>query len=413
MADFEIERRCSFEKRPGIVQLSATNLVWTPDSAADGREQRVPFTAISQFQVSKEGSAKKAMIRLTCSDRPTKITLDFGASFTDRDAVRDVLNRLQSAPAFAPPVVQQPPKKPLSDKQKLWRTSLLRKKEVRQMHQRLVLTRAVTEETFWKGMKFRYTPKGELKNPNEPLEHADALNDAGVPSDAFTATNSCDDLKWDTIPSPAQRHQIFLAHPALKRAFLHKNVGFDDEKMWAMFAASSMAPRSARLRSKSDSVRAGAADAFFAPFQAREAERAMKDRDKSVHNLDATLAIDRFDDHRTEHIQDPHPPKRARVSDALRLMRMVNTHGAMIVGDGWKDSDERPLEDLVDEPEKSFAPLAVRENAPKIQTAAVDSYAAVAFSDAMRLWRADVARFSEPIASSGDVLQKLIESMRP
>lgn len=32
--EYEIERRCSFEKKPGIVQLSQTHLVWTPDSAA-------------------------------------------------------------------------------------------------------------------------------------------------------------------------------------------------------------------------------------------------------------------------------------------------------------------------------------------------------------------------------------------
>eukprot|EP00178_Gracilaria_changii_P007842 TRINITY_DN2443_c0_g1_i1.p2 TRINITY_DN2443_c0_g1~~TRINITY_DN2443_c0_g1_i1.p2 ORF type:complete len:414 (+),score=73.06 TRINITY_DN2443_c0_g1_i1:2165-3406(+) len=413
MADFEIERRCSFEKRPGIVQLSATNLVWTPDSAADGREQRVPFTAISQFQVSKEGSAKKAMIRLTCSDRPNKITLDFGTSFTDRDAVRDVLNRLQSAPALAPPVMQQPPKRPLSEKQKAWRTSLLKKKEVRLMHQRLVLTGAVAEETFWKGMKFRYTPKGELKNPNEPLDNADAINETGVPSDAFTATNSCDDLKWDTVPSPAQRHQIFLAHPAVKRAFLHKKASFDDEKMWALFTASSMAPRSARLRTKRDSVRAGEADAFFAPYQAKEAERAIKDREKSIQNLHPALAINRFDDHRTEHVDDPHPPKRARVSDALRLMQMVNNHGGMIVGEGWRDNNERPLEDLLAEPENPLTSLDVRESVPKRQTTVLDSDVAVALSGAMRHWRADVARFSEPITSSGDVLRKLIDSMRP
>ncbi|CAN8062492.1 unnamed protein product [Agarophyton chilense] len=413
MADFEIERRCAFEKRPGIVQLSATNLVWTPDSAADGRELRVPFTAIAQFQVSKEGSAKKAMIRLTCSDRPNKITLDFASSFTDRDAVRDVLNRLQSVPTFAPPVVQQPPKKPLSEKHRAWRTALLRKKNVRHMHQRLVLTRAVSEEIFWKGMKFRYNPKGELKNPNEPVDHTDALNDAGVPSDAFTATNTCDDLKWDTVPSPAQRHHIFFAHPAVKRAFLHKQLSFDDQKMWALFAASSMAPRSARLRTKSDSVRAGEADAFFAPFQAKEPERAVQDREKSVQNLDTTLAIDRFDDHRSEHVQDPHPSKRARVSDSLRLMRLVNTHGGMIVGEGWKNTNERPLEDLLDEPENPLAPIAVRKKVPKHQNDFFDSNLAAAFSDALMDWRADLAAFAEPIASSGDVLRKLMKSMRP
>ncbi|PXF46504.1 hypothetical protein BWQ96_03739 [Gracilariopsis chorda] len=413
MSEFEIERRCSFEKRPGIVHLSATHLVWTPNSAADGRELRVPFTAISQFQVSKEGSAKKAMIRLTCSDRPNKITLDFATSFTDRDAVRDLLNRLQSAPAPAPPPIHAPPAQPLTARQRLWRTALLKRKDVRQMHQRLVLSRAVSEDVFWKGMKFRYTPKAEPRNPTEPLEHADLLHETGVPSDAFTPSPSCDDLKWDTVPTPAQRHHIFLAFPAVKRAFLQRNATFDDHHLWALFSASSMAPRSARVRSKRDTVRAGEADAFFAPYQAREAERAQKEREQSVRNLHSDIAINRFDDHRTEHVQDPHPPKRARVSDALRLMRMVNTHGSMIVGEGWKDTLERPLEDLVDQPPRPFTKLAVQESATKREAHAIDHGIALAFSDAMTHWSADVARFSEPIHTSGQILHKLVKSMRP
>lgn len=56
--DYEIERRASFEKKSGILQLSPTHLVWTADSAADGRDLRIPFTAVKGYQVSKAGGKK-------------------------------------------------------------------------------------------------------------------------------------------------------------------------------------------------------------------------------------------------------------------------------------------------------------------------------------------------------------------
>lgn len=56
--DYEIERRASFEKKSGILQLSPTHLVWTADSAADGRDLRISFTAVKGYQVSKAGGKK-------------------------------------------------------------------------------------------------------------------------------------------------------------------------------------------------------------------------------------------------------------------------------------------------------------------------------------------------------------------
>lgn len=56
--DYEIERRASFEKKSGILQLSPTHLVWTADSAADGRDLRIAFKAVKQYQVSKAGGKK-------------------------------------------------------------------------------------------------------------------------------------------------------------------------------------------------------------------------------------------------------------------------------------------------------------------------------------------------------------------
>lgn len=413
MSDFEIERRCAFEKKHGIVQLSATHLVWTPNSAADGRELRLPFLAISQFQVSKEGSAKRAMIRLTSSDRPKKITLDFDSRFTDRDAIRDVLNRLQSAPTTAPAPVQLHPKEKLPAKQREWRAKLLGRKEVRQMHKRLVLTKAVSENSFWEGMRYRYTPKGDARSSNEIGEDVEVQTHTGVPSHAFTASPSCDDLRWDSVPNSAQRHQIFLAYPAVKCAFIERKAALDDENMWALFAASSMAPRATKLRSKRDTMRAGEADAFFAPYQAKEGEVLNRQKEESVRKLDTALALDRFDDHRTSHIDDPHPSKRLRVTETMRLMQMVNSHGGMIVGDGWKETDKRPLESLFETAEPNFAPLTVRQSSKKHSSTFISSGIALAFADALTHWKADVCRFSETVDGSGMVLERLLRSMQP
>lgn len=62
--EYEIERRASFEKKKGIIQLSASHLVWVPDSAADGRELRIAYTAVKQYQVSKAGGKKVSFFML-------------------------------------------------------------------------------------------------------------------------------------------------------------------------------------------------------------------------------------------------------------------------------------------------------------------------------------------------------------
>jgi TFIIH p62 subunit, N-terminal domain len=64
--DCEIERRASFEKKTGIVQLSPTHLVWTPDSAADGGELRIAFLAIRSYQVTNATAKKVSHLDSNC-----------------------------------------------------------------------------------------------------------------------------------------------------------------------------------------------------------------------------------------------------------------------------------------------------------------------------------------------------------
>lgn len=43
-SEYEIEKRCFYEKKNGIVQLSPTHLVWTPDSIAVRNVEDNQFT---------------------------------------------------------------------------------------------------------------------------------------------------------------------------------------------------------------------------------------------------------------------------------------------------------------------------------------------------------------------------------
>lgn len=61
--DFEIERRCLYDKRPGIVQLSHTHLVWTPDSKAVRFKSTVFLNCLCSLPIltmtSSSGSPKR------------------------------------------------------------------------------------------------------------------------------------------------------------------------------------------------------------------------------------------------------------------------------------------------------------------------------------------------------------------
>lgn len=66
MAECEIERRASFGKKRGIVQLTSAHLLWSADSDVDGAELRVAFTAIKDYQASVRGGKK---VRLSLPQR--------------------------------------------------------------------------------------------------------------------------------------------------------------------------------------------------------------------------------------------------------------------------------------------------------------------------------------------------------
>lgn len=66
MEDFELEKRAVYEKKSGLVQLSATHLLWTPDSAAHGADLRISFKAIARYQVSKRKPGGKVSTLNPC-----------------------------------------------------------------------------------------------------------------------------------------------------------------------------------------------------------------------------------------------------------------------------------------------------------------------------------------------------------
>lgn len=408
----------------------------------------------------------QAMIRLTCNDRDAKITLDFGKQFTDRDAIRDVLNRLQSAgtnaaptnntapnasqqtvPAQKPAPPPPPPPKQISPEEQAWRQKLIARKEVRRLHSKLVRGGGVPDDMFWTGMKYRYKPSGEPRKAEQAEDDIEETQ-RGVPSDAFTSGANCamDSTTWEgAVPTPTQRHLVFMEHPAVARALTAKvPAEMSEETFWEHFLSSSMATRKRRgyagRLSKTDAVRTAEADAVFAAFQAYERETSEREELARAKGLAMAIDMDRFDDHRTAHVMEGHvvggdAPREMKkrklgglpASGSLGLMRQLNRHGSLIVDDTmekkgpWLPDDEdkgRPLVDLLGEQKREFAKLDVSVS---VTQGAADGKRSVGgvignvdeFVNAAAGWRPNVERFGSTITGSSVTLNNLLASMRP
>lgn len=408
------------------------------------------------------------MIRLSYADRSDRVTLDFGTRFTDRDAIRDVLNRLQSSGGSnaipnansSKPAQSAQPTKPVSPEEFARRAKLMAHKEVRKLHVQLVGGNVVSDEDFWAAMRWRYKDNGEPRGRSglEGTDDADEGNsiemtgERGVPSDAFAvedgAAGQASGLgapgdataKWTSnVPTPAQRHLVFMEKPAVARAYKEKVKGgnMDDKQFWMLFVSSSLAGRRIGRMTKSDTARTAEADAMFAPFEAAEKRLGEKEAAEQARKLAHELDLDHADDHRGVHVQDTHREdsgvsrgiKRGRdtaadASSGLRLMRLVNRHGKLVMDEGgvggWiaEGIDKvRPLEDLVIDEEKPFSKLGVRGvsglTGAGDQNIHVDIDLCCAFSSKLSQWNVDVERFRSVVAGSDRRLEELLSSMRP
>lgn len=427
------------------------------------------YSNIKNFQVSKEGSAKKAMIRLAYADRSDRVTLDFGARFSDRDAIRDVLNRLQSSGAAAPTTTPanasqqtQPtqPAKPVSREEFARRAKLMAHKEVRKLHAQLVGGNVISDEDFWAAMRWRYKDNGEPRGRGGlDMDEVDDNQDIemtgvrGVPSDAFIAEDGGPGqdsgfgpsgnatAKWTSnMPTPAQRHLVFMEKPAVARAFNEKvkKGNMDEAQFWILFVSSSLAGRRIGRMTKSDTTRTAEADAMFAPFEAAEKRLAPQEAAERARMLAHELDLEHADDHRGVHIQDNHRTegdaprgvKRSRDaaaegSSGLRLMRLVNRHGELVLHEGgvggWvaeRIDKVRPLEDLEFSTEKSFSKLGVkgftsRSTNEDEQIIHVDLESCRAMSAGIAQWTPNVDRFQSSVPGSDSRLEELLQNMRP
>ncbi len=291
---------------------------------------------------------------------------------------------------------------PIDADERRWREKVLAHPEARRLHANLVWhSGTVTDETFWKGMRFKYKPSGERRptaGPSadeEPEDNAPAPPDApppdappplgkrkGVPSDAFSTSTDCamDTTSWtdafstDTdcamgttistheLPTPAQQHRIFMEFPAV--ALAHKRLVPGERSeldFWRCFLASSMTAKLSKdPRVWDNGATATEADAVFAEFQTQERREAELDRVRRAAKLSPVIDLDKFDDHRSPHVLEghggtgdaPRPEKEVVGRDLpmtshLRIMREVNRHGQLIV-----DADNRG---------KTFEPWAPRE----------------------------------------------------
>ena len=413
------------------------------------------------------------MIRLTCSDRDAKITFDFAKNFSDRDAIRDALNELRERGANMLASARQesttntnpdnknnsqngsktskpvplPPAKPLSPEEKRWRQLLLAHKEVRKLHTKVVLTGAVSDEKFWVALKYRYGKDGKarasrgLSKLDTEDETIDAEREQGVPSDAYMkeSKQGIDVSGWNGIPTPSQRHAVFMEHPAVGRARTDKvPKEMSEEEFWDVFQASSMVVRRGRNRiSKTDTTRMAEADAVFAPYQAQEKETAKMERSEKVKGLAMDLDLDRFDDHRGSHVMEGHAvggdaPRQMReqgkgngkgaLSEGLRLMKQMNRHGQLILESkgrvgNWKEQSMkgRPLEDLEEEQERKFAKLDVTSPEEKEvlgDRSEIDREQVRRMAMGLREWDVQLSAYGMVLDGSGAIMSKLLDRMK-
>lgn len=476
-----------------------------PTKKQHGIEIRVPYSNIKNFQVSKEGSAKKAMIRLAYADRSDKLTLDFSTRFNDRDAVRDILNNLQrragaSATAatkpstFETPRPQQPqqqdtPKmQPLTREEVLRRAKIMAHKNVQKLHKQLVGNNVVTDAQFWSAMRFRYKDSGEPRTRNNPQDSTSSSDDdeqqksadmslkltgqCGVPSDAFgpsaadetsTSTSSTTVSKWiSNIPTSSERHLVFMEKPAVARAYRHQVGGnkMTEQQFWMLFVSSSYAGRRVGRMTKSDTTRTAEADAMFSPFEAEEKRLSGTEEAERAKRLAHELDLDRADDHRGAHVNDAHrlqgdvPREMARTKrfksdgdgggrigggEGLRLMRLVNRHGGLVLDEGgiggWVAQGvdrERPLDDLEEGEEIVVAKLGVRDGIAGLMGrgqgnngsangsgGGTSAMVKVGWEECremthlMNEWQPNVGRFRHEIGGSDRTLKELLSCMKP
>lgn len=440
---------------------------------------QVSLTSICQHQVTKQGSSKKAMIRLTCSDRETPVKLDFAKNWSDRDAFRDMLVHLQGGGGAQASQGHGGTRgtsndgnrnqtaavvKPMSKEERQKREKMLKYPDVRKLHLRLVLqTNALTDEEFWGAIKYKFKANGE-RRANVSIEQADDEVKGkgahkGVSSAAFAAPSHSSQIQdidpktWsDGIPTPSQRHRIFLLLPEAARAYNALVPSRIKEKeFWRTLLDSSMGKKlSKELRFRRNQATANKADQLFAHFQASEsttAKREAKEREKGLH---PSLDFRRFDDHRSPHVLEGHatygdaPRQVSRPGDRdlpssthLNIMRDVNRHARLIVDDTfnsknansvaprWEDPSEKGivLEDLVEPEEQRFAELssdAVQKATPVFQgdgtgnsSNSISSADVSSFTSMLQNWRVDSANSLGTIKGNGIILATLLDKMQP
>lgn len=452
------------------------------------------MTGILSFQVSKEGSSKKAMLRLVVSDRSDKPTLDFGRSFSDRDAVRDMLNKMQSPvptsqrkDASTPAAGASPaaPVKKVSKEERERQIKLLQRREVFRLHKAVVGGGAVTDEMFWSAMRYRYKDNGEPRsrsglaveeendadamevdtvtegmNGNDSAQNAISVTAAvaaakrkGVPSDAFLAPKGTVDdpnglaveldvSTWTSvIPSAGQRHMVFMAKPAVRRAH-RETVGkgtMTDERFWQLFSASSWSRRRGGRMTKTDTARTAEADAIFAPYESAERRLAENEAAQRARQVARELDLAHRDDHRCVHVRDLRNGDETGTltstivksglesSSGLRLVRLVNRHGSMVLDEGgvgvWKTEGvdkARPLEDLMAQQSKQITSLEMHstdartgKHGPVQAQRVVDAETCGDVRNWFDGWEADVTRFRNPVPAAEERLRGILSSMRP
>lgn len=469
---FDLERPAFYLKRRGVIQLGRTHLIWTPDSAADGKGIRVPYGTITGYQVTA-ATAKKAMMKIDAADFPKGLKLDFRKEFADRDAVRDVLNQKLNTKdpradgalngngaaksdkdgTDAVNKIQQQVTLPKEERER--RLAIFKNKEVRDLHLKLVHSGLISEEKFWDAMRWRYDQRGQKRKLWGDEEVGEVSGRKGMSSALGADAVDVDENDPSTNGSTkkikmnmAKKHEIFVEFPAVERAFkalVPKKLS--EVKFWENFFTSSM------FRKDQASIGINKADELFAPFEAQEAALFDKEIHERGRALDPELNIDRFDDHRLPHVLGGQGENQQTLnipgaqpslhvpSSNLLLMRRVNRHGTLVVNqsaeethgntehhslEAWHEDEQQkqhPLPDLEKDEAGNFAPLTIKNQKVFFEAQAAkdpeETAEAASLTPQVRSlaemtlqWVPDLERWTKPCDVSAATLNSILASMR-
>jgi len=371
-------------------------------SQASREGVQVEYSEIATQKASKEGG-KMAAIKLDLQSGGS-LMFDFRTAnglpdFETRNRLKNFLNRAKdqrlSDPTPDPAlnrtqeVLDRASSRPrveersirvneISQRELLQRAEILMKNaEIRKLHEFLVGKRLISDDEFFKAVKFRLKRESQDEN---------ALDDAiqlerGLPtsmSDPLKAAEESVERK-KFILTPAAIHQIFLAHPAVHRAYRDLVPSkMNQAVFFQKFLESSLYNRD-RL-----GAAASQADELFSKYEVEDADAYRREIGERVGMIEVSINLTKQDPHEQIHLKGRHAEdsdvaiQSRKNAPFLPLARYINRHGTLVIDAGgkssgggeshavhtpWREETHREvLEDLLPAPQLPTIPLEIQQS---------------------------------------------------